>query len=112
MSRRQRIPVPAGHLEIDLANVPEATTPEQIDSGQLQAAIDSLPDELKLVLGMFYFERCSYREIAAQLAIPMGTVMSRLSRAKGHLRRQLRSVSDQTVDDRNVGTRNRRELIP
>jgi RNA polymerase sigma-70 factor (ECF subfamily) len=48
-----------------------------------------LPDAFKLVLVMYYFEDYSYREMAAELAIPIGTVMSRLSRAKSHLRRQL-----------------------
>ena len=42
-----------------------------------------------MVLVMFYFEECSYREIAQRLDLPIGTVMSRLARAKGHLRSRL-----------------------
>ena len=42
-----------------------------------------------MVVAMFYFEECSYREIAEKLDLPMGTVMSRLARAKGHLRSKL-----------------------
>jgi RNA polymerase sigma-70 factor (ECF subfamily) len=42
---------------------------------------------------MFYFEECSYRDIALRLGLPMGTVMSRLSRAKGHLRNRLAAAA-------------------
>ena len=56
---------------------------------ELQAAIDELPAEFRVVVAMFYFEECSYREIAEKLDLPMGTVMSRLARAKGHLRAKL-----------------------
>lgn len=93
--RRRRMPLPASGLGINLTFLPDTTETaedlgdEQIDSERLQMAIDGLPNEFKLVLVMYYFEQYSYREIAAQLAIPIGTVMSRLSRAKSHLRRQL-----------------------
>lgn len=52
----------------------------------LQAAIAALPDEYRVVVLMFYFENISYKEIADELGIPIGTVMSRLSRAKVQLR--------------------------
>lgn len=57
-----------------------------IDREQLQSALQEIPDSYRLVLLMFYFEACSYREIASALGISIGTVMSRLSRAKGRLR--------------------------
>ena len=60
-----------------------------MDSAELQAAIDELPAEFRVVVAMFYFEECSYREIAEKLDLPIGTVMSRLARAKGHLRAKL-----------------------
>jgi RNA polymerase sigma-70 factor, ECF subfamily len=62
---------------------------DQIDGIQLGAAVAELPDDFRLVLLMFYFEELSYHEIAQELDVPIGTVMSRLSRAKGHLRRRL-----------------------
>ncbi len=79
----------ATNLEISLEAIPAPLTLEQIDRQTLQAALDELPDTFRVVVLMFYFEGCSYKEIASQLEIPIGTVMSRLSRAKAHLRRRL-----------------------
>ena len=69
-----------------------------INREELQTAINELPDEFKLVLLLFYYEDCSYLEIAERLGLPAGTVMSRLSRAKGHLRARLRN-DGQPVND-------------
>jgi RNA polymerase sigma-70 factor (ECF subfamily) len=88
-SARKRQPLTASAVEMDVESVPDRVTEDQIDSQLLQSAIDELPDDFKLVLVMFYFEQCSYKEIAAQLEIPIGTVMSRLTRAKGRLRERL-----------------------
>ncbi|MGD9722388.1 MAG: RNA polymerase sigma factor [Pirellulales bacterium] len=85
-ARRQRLPLPAASLELDINGVPDETIESEIDSEQLQAAIDSLDDDFKVTLLLFYFEQQSYREIADTLGIPLGTVMSRLARAKSRLR--------------------------
>ena len=58
----------------------------EIDRERLQEALNRLPEAFRLVVVMFYFEECSYREIAERLEMPIGTVMSRLARAKGYLR--------------------------
>ena len=88
--RRKRVPLSAASLELDINSVPE-DLPEiaAIDPERLQAALNELPDEFKMAVLLFYYEGCSYREIAEKLATPIGTVMSRLSRAKGHLRARL-----------------------
>ncbi|MDX1948300.1 MAG: sigma-70 family RNA polymerase sigma factor [Pirellulaceae bacterium] len=67
---------------------------DDLDREQLAAALAELPDDYRLVVLMFYFEDLSYQEIAHELEIPIGTVMSRLSRAKSHLRRRLTPPDD------------------
>lgn len=88
--RQKRRPIPAENLQLDMQNVP-AEVPEEadVDRERLQQALDELPPKFRLVVTMFYYEGCAYREIADRLDLPMGTVMSRLARAKGHLRAKL-----------------------
>ncbi|MFZ5828691.1 MAG: RNA polymerase sigma factor [Planctomycetota bacterium] len=71
----------------------EPTELEEIDSRALQQALDDLPAPFRVVLVMFYFEECSYREIAERLELPVGTVMSRLARGKAHLRDRLHEAA-------------------
>jgi RNA polymerase sigma-70 factor (ECF subfamily) len=86
----QRRPIPATNLQLDVEMLPaEIPREREIDRDRLQEAIDQLPAAFRVVLVMFYFEECSYRQIAEQLDLPMGTVMSRLARAKRHLRSRL-----------------------
>jgi RNA polymerase sigma-70 factor (ECF subfamily) len=85
--------VPLESEDDDSALPVEKETPETIlidrtSERIMQAAIEELPVPYREVLLLCEVEEMSYQEIAATLAIPMGTVMSRLSRA----RRTLRSV--------------------
>jgi RNA polymerase sigma-70 factor (ECF subfamily) len=87
--RKQR---PAGGQAFDIEVEAVAVAPaevDEIDREELAAALAELPAEFRVVVLMFYFEELSYQEIAAELELPIGTVMSRLSRAKGHLRKRL-----------------------
>ncbi|MGQ9605973.1 MAG: RNA polymerase sigma factor [Thermogutta sp.] len=59
------------------------------DEERLREALAELPDDYRVVVLMFYFEELSYREIAEYLQLPIGTIMSRLSRAKVQLRIKL-----------------------
>jgi RNA polymerase sigma-70 factor, ECF subfamily len=97
-NRRRTLPLTAGTLGLDLDTVLDKNTvaaradESPIDPEQLQRTLNELADEFKLVLLLFYFEERSYREIAEILQVPPGTVMSRLSRAKAHLRSKLFST--------------------
>lgn len=54
--------------------------------------LQSLPREFREVLVLREIEDCSYREIADILAVPVGTVMSRLARARAQLRAALHEL--------------------
>lgn len=99
---QKRRPVPAASLRLNLDSIPEQPreAPE-IDPQSLQTALDGLPPRHRLVLAMFYYEGLAYRDIAAQLDLPIGTVMSRLARAKARLRGALFGGKSGDVSERN-----------
>jgi RNA polymerase sigma-70 factor (ECF subfamily) len=89
-SRRKSRPLPAENIGLDVDQIAgPAPASDEIDREQLAAALADLPAEFRTVVLMFYFEDLSYHQIAEQLEIPIGTVMSRLSRGKGHLHQRL-----------------------
>jgi RNA polymerase sigma-70 factor (ECF subfamily) len=88
-SLRKLRPIAVGGLEEEPETADETPELDEVDRERLSAALADLPGEFRAVVLMFYFEELSYQEIASELEIPIGTVMSRLSRAKGHLRRRL-----------------------
>ena len=60
----------------------------------IQVVLNTLDERLRVVLVKFYFDGLSYKEISELLNIPIGTVMSRIARAKVYLKREiLRSES-------------------
>lgn len=87
--KQSRRPALAGDLALNIDSIADDVPLDKMDRAdgeQLQDALNRLPDAFRLVVVMFYFEECSYREIADQLEMPIGTVMSRLARAKDQLR--------------------------
>jgi RNA polymerase sigma-70 factor, ECF subfamily len=84
---RRRIPTPVASLELEMEDVPvPSPAVDAIDREQLGWALQQLPGPSRVILMMFYFDAYSYKEIAEQLEVPIGTVMSRLARAKDRLR--------------------------
>jgi RNA polymerase sigma-70 factor (ECF subfamily) len=73
-------------------SVPESLP--DVDPEQLQQALNELPEVYRTPIILFYFDEFCYREIAEQMDLPIGTVMSRLARAKGYLRARLIPAAD------------------
>ena len=63
--------------------------PEGLDD-ELHAALEALSPEFRAVVVLVDLEEMSYQEAARTLSCPLGTVMSRLHRARGQLRRRIR----------------------
>jgi RNA polymerase sigma-70 factor (ECF subfamily) len=73
---------------------PESILIEQADREIVQQALADLPLPFREILLLCEVEEMSYQEIAETLAIPMGTVMSRLFRARKALRDLLRKKNE------------------
>lgn len=63
----------------------------EFSSGRVEEAVAGLPAELREAVTFFYAGGLTYREIAEITDVPVGTVMSRLYRARGILKKQLPS---------------------
>jgi RNA polymerase sigma-70 factor (ECF subfamily) len=89
------------HVEVDEADheltpsLPDAA--ERIDAATARAALMHLDEVYRAPLVLFYLQEHSYQEIADTLGIPIGTVMSRLSRGKALLRQLMEDGSDAVV---------------
>src|SRR5438876_10585296 len=70
-----------------------------IEPERLQQVLNELPEDFRTPVILFYFEDFSYRDIAEQMELPLGTVMSRLDRAKAHLRARLVEPAEALVAD-------------
>ena len=71
-----------------------ATAPEKEDYSDLYAAIDQLPEKLRLTIILFYFQDMNIEKTAQTLGIPTGTVKSRLHKARIQLKEVLGRETD------------------
>jgi RNA polymerase sigma-70 factor (ECF subfamily) len=75
----------------DAQRSPESLLQRKEDAATVREAVDQLPVDLREVVILRELEGLSYKEIAIVAAIPLGTVMSRLARAREKLQRHLMS---------------------
>ena len=62
---------------------------KQLDGASVMSALQRLDETYRAPLALFYLEEHSYRDIAEILDVPIGTVMSRISRGKDLLRKRI-----------------------
>lgn len=101
---------PGDKRHVPLDNTPELTLLESTDDGhqsygrdpsllaefdwdEVTAALQRLPDDHRIIAIMCFAEELSYQEMADALGIPIGTVRSRLHRARKMLQSQLRRLA-------------------
>lgn len=85
-SRRRAVSLEEAFELASDAPDPESLAAQASERRRLDAAIAQLPEEFREVLILREMEEMAYREIADILACPIGTVMSRLARARALLR--------------------------
>jgi len=66
---------------------------EAMPDAEIATALAALPDQFRMVIHYAYVEGLRYKEIAEIMGTPVGTVMSRLHRARGQLRMLLADVA-------------------
>lgn len=74
---------------VDSSRDPHAAYVSDLEGEQVRRAIEQLPLEFREIILLREYEELSYEEIATMLQCPVGTVMSRLARARSKLRDRL-----------------------
>lgn len=100
-TRFPETPVESAEWELPTITASHA---ESLDGTFVVAALQQLEEKYRAPLAMFYLEELSYKEMAEVLGLPIGTIMSRMSRGKEILRRRLQSPSVTAINCRHVGS--------
>jgi RNA polymerase sigma-70 factor (ECF subfamily) len=97
---RKKVPVPLGadgEARVAETLAAEEPTPTEIRDEEVASALEALSDEHRQILLLSDVEEFTYKELAAILRVPIGTVMSRLSRARSALRQKVRGTAAATA---------------
>jgi RNA polymerase sigma-70 factor (ECF subfamily) len=95
---RRRARIADDPIEQAVENLPQvpADCVNQIDSQTLMQFLSEMAEDHRAALLLYYMEDLSYKEIAEVLGVPLGTVQSRIARAKAQLLRRLSGTQPAT----------------
>ena len=82
---------PLDEAATEAIRAPEEDAERQMDGQRAMDLLGALDENYRAPLALFYLQQHSYKEIAEILGVPIGTVMSRISRGKEILRRKMTS---------------------
>ena len=82
------------HVTESEAPDPERSQVLKSQSELVMAAVDQLPNEFREVIVLREFDELSYKEISLLLRVPIGTVMSRLARARKRLKKNMGGITE------------------
>jgi RNA polymerase sigma-70 factor (ECF subfamily) len=74
---------------------PASELMNRLDREAITAALDALPDDYRVVATLYFMQDLPYQEIAAMVGCPVGTVRSRLHRARRLLQKNLWRIAEQ-----------------
>lgn len=101
--RRRRRFAESEAWEVDIESLPdtmsqeEAEWPEHFSTNDISKALDLLDPRFRLPLVAHFLSGQSYQEIADSLDIPIGTVMSRIHRAKTAMRKEMKKLAQPSL---------------
>ncbi len=72
----------------------KTATAEPEDMEHIRAAVDELPEKLRVTVILYYFYQLNMSQVSASLKIPVGTVKSRLNKARNMLKEVLKNEAD------------------
>jgi RNA polymerase sigma-70 factor (ECF subfamily) len=84
--RAKRAPAYTSLAEVEHLSPIQSNAEASVEVSELTQALASLPDNHREILLLVSLEGLTYEQVSQVLGIPIGTVMSRLSRAREHLR--------------------------
>jgi len=94
---RRYVELPDNHDAVDPQAGPDELLLHEVTAADLRLALEQLPPEFREVLVLRELDELSYREIAGVAGVPMGTVMSRLARARAELRGTLSTLAKRST---------------